>query len=64
MFTIQLIFFKFLSGLFCVDIVKEIQHLCSEMKVTVFKYTSPWAGFESFTLVVMGTGCIGSCKSN
>ena len=28
------------------------------------KYTSPWAGFEFSTLVVIGTDCIGSCKSN
>ena len=27
------------------------------------KYTSPWAGFEITTLVVIGTGCTGS-KSN
>jgi hypothetical protein len=29
-----------------------------------FEYTSPWAGFELSTLVVIGTNCIGSCKSN
>ena len=28
------------------------------------EYTSPWAGFELTTLVVIGTDCIGSCKSN
>ena len=28
------------------------------------EYTSPWAGFELSTLVVIGTNCIGSCKSN
>ena len=26
--------------------------------------TSPWAGFELTTLVVIGTDCIGSCKFN
>jgi hypothetical protein len=26
--------------------------------------TSPWAGFKLTMLVVMGTDCIGSCKSN
>ena len=26
--------------------------------------TSPWAGFELTTLVVIGTGCTGRCKSN
>ena len=28
------------------------------------EYTSPWAGFELTTLVVIGTDCTGSCKSN
>ena len=30
------------------------------------EYTSPWAGFELTTLLVpvIGTDCIGSCKSN
>ena len=28
------------------------------------EYTSPWAGFKLTTLVVIGTDCIGSCKSN
>jgi hypothetical protein len=27
-------------------------------------YTSPWAGIESTTSVVIGTDCTGSCKSN
>ena len=27
------------------------------------EYTSPWTGFELITLVMIGTGCIGSCKS-
>jgi len=29
----------------------------------IMSYTSPWAGFK-LTLVVKGTDCIGSCKSN
>jgi len=29
-----------------------------------WRYTSPWTGFELTTLVVIGTDCIGSCKSN
>ena len=29
-----------------------------------YKYTSPWTGFELTTLVVIGTDCTGSCKSN
>jgi hypothetical protein len=28
------------------------------------EYTSPWARFELTTFVVIGTDCIGSCKSN
>jgi hypothetical protein len=27
-------------------------------------HTSPWTGFELTTLVVIGTDCTGSCKSN
>ena len=27
-------------------------------------YTSPWAGVEPTTSVVIGTDCIGGCKSN
>jgi hypothetical protein len=27
-------------------------------------YTLPWTGFELTTLVVIGTDCKGSCKSN
>ena len=30
----------------------------------IMLYTSPWTGFEPTTLVVIGTSCIGSCKSN
>ena len=30
----------------------------------IMLYTSPWAVFELTTSVVIGTNCIGSCKSN
>ena len=30
----------------------------------IMLHTSPWTGFEPTTLVVIGTNCIGSCKSN
>jgi hypothetical protein len=30
----------------------------------IMVYTSPWAGVEPTTSVVIGTDCIGSCKSN
>ena len=28
------------------------------------EHTSPWTGFQLTTLVVIGTGCMGGCKSN
>jgi hypothetical protein len=34
-----------------------ITYCCNE-------YTSPWTGLELTTLVVIGTDCTGSCKSN
>jgi hypothetical protein len=33
-------------------------------KLYHIEYTSPWAGFELTTSVVIGTDCLGSCKSN
>ena len=30
----------------------------------IMLYTSPWSRFELTTPVVIGTGCIGSCKAN
>ena len=30
----------------------------------IMLHTSPWSRFELTTLVVMGTDCMGSCKSN
>ena len=30
----------------------------------IMLYTSPWMGFELTNLVVIGTDCTGSCKSN
>ena len=36
----------------------------SQIIYCCIEYTSPWAGFELTTLVVIGTDCIGSCKSN
>jgi hypothetical protein len=32
--------------------------------ILCIEYTSPWTGFELTTLVVIGTDCTGSCKSN
>jgi hypothetical protein len=36
----------------------------SEKLYQIMWYTSPWTRFELATLVVIGTDCIGSCKSN
>jgi hypothetical protein len=30
----------------------------------IMLYTSPWSRFELTTSVVIGTDCIGNCKSN
>jgi hypothetical protein len=32
--------------------------------ILLYEYTLPWTGFELTTLVVIGTDCTGSCKSN
>jgi hypothetical protein len=32
--------------------------------IMLYEYTSQWAGFKLTTLVVIGTECTGSCKSN
>jgi hypothetical protein len=32
--------------------------------ICCIRYTSTWVGFKLTTLVVIGTDCIGSCKSN
>jgi hypothetical protein len=32
--------------------------------IMFIEYTSPWVGFKLKTLVVIGTDCTGSCKSN
>jgi len=34
------------------------------MTIMLYDYTSPWWVFELKTLVVIGNGCTGSCKSN
>jgi hypothetical protein len=34
------------------------------LAVSQMLYTSPWSRFELTTSVVIGTDCIGSCKSN
>jgi len=33
-------------------------------QIMLYRVQLPWAGFELTTLVVIGTDCIGSCKSN
>ena len=41
----------------CKSLKNFITYCCIE-------YTSPWTGFDLTTLVVIGTDCIDSCKSN
>ena len=36
----------------------------SQVRQCCIGYTLPWMGFELKTLVVIGTDCTGSCKSN
>jgi hypothetical protein len=36
----------------------------SQVRQYCIGYTLPWMGFELKTLVVIGTDCTGSCKSN
>ena len=40
------------------------QSLTNLITYCYIEYTRPWAGFEFTTLLVIGTDCIGSCKSN
>ena len=40
------------------QVTDKLYHICC------IKYTSPWAGFKLTTLVVIGTDCTNSCKSN
>ena len=42
----------------------ENHKLTNFVTLCCIKYTLPWMGFELTTLVVIGTDCIGSCKSN
>jgi hypothetical protein len=37
---------------------------CCKKLTKFIKYTSPWVGFKFTRLVVIGTDCTGSCKSN
>ena len=50
-------------------ITRKITPTCREslpnfITQSCIEYTSPWAAYELKTLVVIGTDCIGSCKSN
>jgi hypothetical protein len=47
--------------------IKTLTNLYHIILYWEFEYISPWlawAGFELTTLMVIGTDCIGSCKSN
>ena len=41
----------------------ELSHVTDKL-YHIILYTSPWTRFELTTSVVIGTDCIGSCKSN
>ena len=43
---------------------KKPSNYFASHRQTCIEYTSQWAGFELRTLVVIGTNCTGSCKSN
>ena len=35
----------------------------TDKRYQIIEYTSPWKGFELTTLLMIGTDCVGSCKS-
>jgi hypothetical protein len=41
----------------------DLSHVTDKL-YHIMLYTSPWSRFELTTSVVIGTDCIGSCKSN
>jgi len=45
------------------DKTTNLSQVADKLYQTVL-YTSPWSRFELITSVVIGTGYIGSCKSN
>ena len=45
------------------QVIDKLYHI-PLYRVQQVYYTSPWMGFKLTTSVVMGTECIGSCKSN
>jgi len=43
----------------------DLSHVTDKLyHIMLYQYTSPLAGFELTTLVMLGTYCTGSCKSN
>ena len=47
-----------------IDLLDIVDKLYHKLLYQVQMYTLPWVRFEITTLVVIGTDCIGSCKSN
>ena len=52
------------EGLFSLCLNTWIKYTLYSWAKLCNEYTSAWAGFELMTLVVIGTDCTGSCKSN
>jgi hypothetical protein len=44
--------------------IRRKQPTCCKLLYHIMLYTSPWSRFELTKSVVIGTDCIGSCKSN
>ena len=45
-------------------IISQLYVVVTDKLYHIMFYSSPWAGVEPTTSVVIGTDCIGSCKSN
>ena len=57
--------FYWWSKLECPEKTIDLSQVTDKLYYIMFiDYTSPWTGFELTTLLVIGTDCTGSCKSN
>ena len=46
------------------EITTDLSQVTDKYITWCIEYTLPWMEFELTTLVMIGTDCIGSCKSN